>query len=480
MFTSGTTTGTPKQVVAPHKSLAHFLDWQRGEFGLAAGDRCAQLTGLSFDVLFRDVFVALVSGATLVVPEEGERLVPRALLEWLGRERITVVHTVPSVARTWIAEAESHGVSQPLALRWLFSAGEPLDDRTVRRWRAVFPGRVVNVYGPSETVLAKFRYWVPDPPRPGVQPLGQPLPYTQAFVVGIGDDAARVRLCGIGEAGELAIRTPFRSIVRPGEPGADQFVPNRWTERPAPDDLVYLTGDRARWTPDGLIEYLGRLDDQVKIRGVRVSPEEVARAVRGLPGVRDAAVLAVRDGGDTALAAFVVTAPGAGAAGLSALEVRGALRAVLPTAMLPGTVTFLDALPVTRNGKVDRARLRELPRQEAEIAAADQPVNDVQRQLAVIWRQVLGTDTVGVFDNFFDLGGHSLLLIEVHRRIRETFGRDIPIVDLFRNPTIATLADGIENPADEAGEQRLDAARARGARRRHRHIRPKAEEGQTR
>jgi amino acid adenylation domain-containing protein len=458
IFTSGTT-GNPKPVVAPHKSLGHFLTWQRTEFDIGPEDRCAQLTGMSFDVVFRDVFVALVSGATLVIPEQDERLTPRLLIDWLRRNRISVVHAVPSVARTWIGEAEqSPGSTDGLALRWLFLAGEPLDDRTVRRWRALFPGRIINLYGPSETVLAKLRHRIEEIPRPGIQPLGAPLPSTQALVLD-GD-----RLCGIGEPGELAIRTPFRSLARPNHP--EGFVADQWFADADSRDLVYRTGDRARWGPDGLVEYLGRLDDQVKVRGVRISPEEVARALRTIPGVRDAAVLGVRDGSDVSLSAYVVVEPGRAR---SAANLRSSLRAMLPVVMLPASIVFLDALPVTRNGKVDRAALRELPAEITSTGAEiSLPVNDVQRRLAEVWKRLLGVAEVGVLDNFFDLGGHSLLLIEAHRQINDLFEQDISIVDLFRHPTIASLAEAISGQGGEPERRGVSAAHERGARRRNR------------
>jgi amino acid adenylation domain-containing protein len=470
MFTSGTT-GRPKRVIGPHAALSHFLDWQRREFQIGPGDRCAQLTGLSFDVLFRDVFLALTSGATLSIPEEADRQAPRQLLTWFGREGITVVHTVPSVARTWLAEAD--GTHLAGGLRWAFFAGESLDDDLVRRWRDVFPGQIVNLYGPSETVLAKLWHRVPPVPRTGSQPLGTPIPHTQAFVVA----ADGQRLCGIGEAGEIAVRTPFRSLAEAGPDGArgTRFVPNRWSRDAPADDLVCLTGDRGRWIADGTVEYLGRVDDQVKIRGVRVSPEEVGRELRRLAGVRDAVVLPVTDDGLVSLVAHVVCAP---PGAWSASAVRGALRDTLPPAMVPRTVRFLDALPVTRNGKIDRAALRATP-PDHQAATTDLPRDDLQRHLASIWCEVLSVGTVGIYDNFFDLGGDSLLLVEVHRRIRDRLSADLPMIDLLRNPTVAALARGLDTAGDPAGQPRLDAALDRGARRRVRQASRTGRRGRT-
>lgn len=462
MFTSGTT-GRPKRVVGPHGALAHFLCAQQREFRIAPGDRCAQLTGLSFDVLFRDVFLALTSGATLCIPEDDDRRPPQRLLRWLARERITVVHTVPSIARTWLNEADASLVP---GLRWAFFAGEALDDDLVRRWRAVFPGRIVNIYGPSETVLAKLWHNVEEVPRVGAQPLGTPLPYVQVFVVA--SDGRR--LCGIGEAGEIAIRTPFRSLTGASADSltGTRFVPNRWSTDAPAEDLVCLTGDRGRWLADATVEYLGRVDDQVKVRGVRVATEEVNGALRRLAGVRDAVVLPMTTGGVVSLVAHVVVAP---SGSWSAAAVRGALRETLPSAMVPRTVRFLDALPLTRNGKIDRAALLDAPpdgRDDDQRTIADPPGDDLQRTIAGIWCDVLGVRAVGIRDNFFDLGGDSLLLVEVHRQIRHRLRADMPMTNLFRNPTVESLARGFGGATDRPDQGQLDAASSRGARRRTR------------
>ncbi|WP_162501576.1 alpha/beta fold hydrolase, partial [Methylobacterium crusticola] len=428
-FTSGST-GTPKAVLGSHGGLAHFLAWQRETFGVGAGDRCAQLTGLSFDVVLRDVFLPLVSGATLVLPPAGTATAEAGIPDWLERQGITRLHTVPSVAEAWLAGAPR--ASLP-ALRHAFFAGEPLAASLVARWRRAFPGAgaVVNLYGPTETTLAKCHYVVPPDPCPGIQPLGAPLPQSQVLVLGPAG-----RPCGLFEPGEIAVRTPFRSLGYWDDPEetARRFVANPWGDDP--DDRLYLTGDRGVIGADGLVRFLGRLDDQVKVRGVRVEPAEVAAALRAAPGVGACAVLAREDAAGVArLAAYVVPEPGAAP---SARALREHLRLHLPAPMIPEAFAFLDALPLSANQKLDRARLPAPEPDGPEPAAL--PRDAVEWRLAEIWRDLLGTEAVGIADDFFDLGGHSLLALRLLVRIEQALGRKVPLAALFEGPTIRHLA----------------------------------------
>jgi amino acid adenylation domain-containing protein/FkbM family methyltransferase len=298
-FTSGTT-GRPKGVVGRHRGLGHFLDWQCRTFAISGEDRAAQLTGLSFDVVLRDVFAVLVAGGTLCLPPAGSDLAADRILPWLRDAGITVVHTVPTVAQMWLGE-RPEGLELP-ALRQVFLAGEALVEALAHRWQQTFPGsRLINLYGPTETTLAKCFFPVPEPPLPGIQPVGHPLPETQALVLDGG------RRCGVGEPGEIVLRTPLRSLgyLEPTAEDAARFRPNPW--RQDSDDLLYHTGDRGYYRPDGALGFLGRLDDQIKIRGIRIEPREVEAALRRHSAVREAAVLAYESSlGDKRLAAYVV------------------------------------------------------------------------------------------------------------------------------------------------------------------------------
>ena len=300
-FTSGTT-GKPKGVLGCHKGLSHFLQWQRETFSIGPEDRAAQLTALSFDVVLRDILTPLTSGATLCLPDR-EDFGPDGVIGWLEREKITMLHAVPSLAQFWLSHASRRDAGRN-GPRYVFFAGEPLFDALVRRWREVFPmTEVVNLYGPTETTLAKCFYRVsPEDMTRGVQPVGWPMPHAQALVLTEGN-----RLCGVNEPGEVFIRTPFRSLgyINAAEENESRFVPNSFREDPA--DLLYRTGDRGCYRPDGSLELTGRIDNQVKVHGVRIEPEEIEEVLSAHPGVSKAAVVAREDEpGEKYLAAYVV------------------------------------------------------------------------------------------------------------------------------------------------------------------------------
>jgi len=513
-FTSGST-GTPKGVLGTHEGLAHWLAWQRETFAVGPGDRCGQLTGISFDVVLRDVFLALTSGATLVLPAEDDLASAEATLRWLDRERITLTHTVPAVAETWLLtrthrdtprhpergggagvsalrhpergggadvsalrhpergggagvsegsqvtqleilrsrptthlaqdDGEEDGGTSLASLTRIFFAGEPLTATLVARWREAFPrcGAIVNVYGPTETTLAKCFYRVPETPLAGIQPLGNTIPNAQALVL-----TPERALCGIGEPGEIAIRTPFRTLgyINAAEENATRFVPNPF--RDDAEDLLYLTGDRGVIGAGGLLGFRGRVDHQVKVRGVRVEPMEVTVTLQGAPGVASCAVIAREDGDDgPALVAYVVLENGA-------KENPGALQEFvaqrLPAAMVPSAFVFLDSLPLTANQKLDRDRLpapeKARPNLRSRYVA---PRDAIELQLVEIWEELLDIRPIGVTDRFFEVGGHSLLALRLLVEVEQRLGTKVPLPALFEEPTIAHLASVLRKNMDE-------------------------------
>ena len=360
-FTSGTT-GIPKGVRGCHKGLSQFIAWQRSTFDVRPDDRCAQLTSPSFEVILRDVFLPLVSGATLCLPDETADTASGDMVSWMDREGITIFHAVPTLGQAWLGTMANG--ARPRKLRWAFFGGEPLTDRLVARWRSVIPptARIVNLYGPAETTLIETFHVIPEQPTHGVQPLGKSLPNAQALVLN-----EERELCGVGEPGEIVIRTPFRTFGYINAPAEQQkrFVSNPFGN--SPEDLVYLTGDRGRYRPDGVLEFLGRIDDQIKIRGVRIEPAEVDAILGRHPKVAACFVTAVKDAnGENILAAFVVPAV---ASGTLATELRSYVSEQLPRALVPSAFVFLDALPVLSNGKVDRRALAAL-----DLARSDTPV----------------------------------------------------------------------------------------------------------
>ncbi|MFY9571325.1 MAG: amino acid adenylation domain-containing protein, partial [Blastocatellia bacterium] len=304
VFTSGTT-GVPKGVIGCHKGLSHFLSWQRDEFHFGFEDRCLQLATPSVDVILRESFLPLTTGACLFLLNEDDDLGADRILPLVEREKITVLHTVPAVFQSWLADAPPGADLH--SLRWVFLVGEPLTATLVQRWRKAFSntGQIVNLYGSTETNLAKSFYVVPHDVTADIQPVGNPLPQTQALIL-----ARNNQMCGIGEPGEIVFRTPFLSL---GYLNATEETVKRFARNPFRDDdgdRLYYTGDRGRYRLDSSLEVLGRLDGQVKIRGMRVEPEEVEIALSSHRDVQAVAVVACRDeSGHSALRACVVPNP---------------------------------------------------------------------------------------------------------------------------------------------------------------------------
>ena len=322
------------------------------------------------------------------------------------------------------------------SLKFAFFAGEPLTASLVARWRKAFPrtGEIINKYGPTETTLAKCFYRVPPQPYVGIQPLGNTLPQSQVLVV-----TSDRRLCGIGEPGEIALRTPFRSLgyINAREENERRFIANPFVDDP--DDKLYLTGDRGAYRADGLLEFLGRLDHQVKIRGVRVEPSEVAAVLQAIPDVAASAVVAREEGdGGPVLVAYVVPAQGARA---SSSRLRAAVGRRLPAAMVPSAFVFLDSLPLTANQKLDRARLPAPSSIRPSLEGQYKPPRDaVELQLVRIWEQLLDVRPIGVTDSFFELGGHSLMALRLLAKIEQELGTKVPLAAMFETPTVEHLA----------------------------------------
>jgi amino acid adenylation domain-containing protein len=441
VFTSGST-GRPQAVLGLHKGLSHFVAWQRRRFGIGPRDRCAQVTSLALDVILRECFVALTCGAALCLPDDPDDLSGATVLAWLERERASLLHTVPSLARAWLADRPEAVTLAPL--RWTFLVGEPVDAALVQRWRLAFPasGGLVNLYGTCETNMAKCFYEVPGELSPGAQPAGFPLPESQLLVLGAGD-----RRCGLGEPGEIAVRTPFLAAGYLDQPGetACRFVPNPFGGNRG--ERIYRTGDLGRTRLDGALEVLGRLGDQVKIRGLRIDPGEVAALLAEHPAIGECAVVAGKaPTGEDALVACFAAAPGADPGRTAPAELASYLARRLPAAMVPARFVALAALPRLPTGKVDRRALP--PAEEARVpeglAAGAAPRTPVEEIVAAAWSEVLGCEAVSRDDNFFALGGHSLLATQVVSRLERALGVRVPLRRIFEAPRLADLARAVE------------------------------------
>lgn len=431
IYTSGST-GRPKGVEITHANLAHLVDWHNAEFGVTSDDRASQVAGLGFDAAVWEMWPPLVAGAALHVADDRTHRSPQLLQDWLVDRQITVAFA-PTLLAEQLMAAEW---PECTALRTLLTGAERLN----RRPLPGLPFTVVNNYGPTEcTVVATSGTVAPEGDHPGAPSIGRPIPGTLALLL---DEA--LRPVGEGEPGELVLAGPHvgRGYRHDPERTAERFVAVR-TEDGA---LVraYRTGDRVQRLADGRLVFLGRLDDQVKIRGYRIEPAEITSWLTRLPGVAAATMTVLGDEpgpegtGERELVAYVVPS---GAEAPSAADVRAFLAAQLPDYMVPAHVVTLDALPTTPNGKLDRAAL---PRPAVAEAPAAQPAGestaDVQVWLGELIAGLLNLPEVGVDDNIFLLGGHSMLAMQVVSRVRQRYGVKLTLRQLFRGPTVSAIA----------------------------------------
>jgi amino acid adenylation domain-containing protein len=463
VFTSGST-GTPKGIRGSHRPLAHFLAWYSQTFGLDDADRFSLLSGLSHDPVLRDLFTPLWLGGTLHIPDPEAIGSPDRLLEWMQHQELSVVHLTPALGQLLAAGPSSAAVApvgEPRlrALRYACFGGDVLTKQEVAKLRSVAPSATcVNFYGATETPQAMGYFIIPDADAggQGPGPAWEALPERVPVGQGIADVQLLVltgtqQLAGIGELGEIYVRTPYLTQGYLDDEALTQarFITNPWTHHP--DDRLYRTGDVARYRPDGTVEFLGRRDAQVKLRGFRIELGEIEAVLGGHPAVREAAVVVREDTpGEKQLVAYLV--PTAAPAPTTS-ELRRFLQARLPDYMLPSTFMTLEALPLTPNGKMDcRALPAPGPERPALEDAFAAPRTPNEEMLAGIWTEMLGIEHVGIHDDFFALGGHSLLATQVMSRLRTAFHLELPLRALFEAPTVAELAMAVaQRQAEQAG-----------------------------
>ncbi|WP_329427994.1 amino acid adenylation domain-containing protein [Streptosporangium sp. NBC_01495] len=432
IYTSGST-GRPKGVPNSHRGIVNRLDWMQRRYGLTPDDVVLQKTPAGFDVSVWEFFWPLMTGARMVLAEPGGHRDPAYLRDLVASEGVTTTHFVPSMLGIFLSE---DGVRDLTSLRRVICSGEELPVDLALRCLATLPGAELhNLYGPTEAAIDVSSWHCTAEALAGRTsvPIGAPIQNIALHVL----DPHR-RPVPVGVPGELhigGIGVALGYHRRP-ELTAERFFP-------LGRDRVYRTGDAARWLPDGTIEFLGRLDDQVKLHGLRIELGEIEAALRERAGVRDAAVIVREDvPGDRRLVAYLVADEPPETA-----RVRVALGATLPDYMVPSMFVTLDALPLTPNGKLDR---RALPVPESPGAAEYvEPENDAERAIAAVWEQVLSVERVGAGDDFFDLGGNSLLAIQVVAKLRRALpegGPQVGLVDLFSFRTVRELAGFVGGP----------------------------------
>ncbi|QQE72804.1 amino acid adenylation domain-containing protein [Brevibacillus composti] len=432
IYTSGST-GKPKGVINNHRGVVNRLLWMQQEYRLTEGDRVLQKTPFSFDVSVWEFFWPLLAGAQLVIAEPGGHRDSSYLVRLIQEQQITTLHFVPSMLQIFLEHPES---SRCTSLQRVICSGEALTAQLQKAFYERLDAGLYNLYGPTEAAVdvTEWKCQKHDPNT--VVPIGYPISNTRILVLD-----ARLQPVPIGVVGELhigGVQVAKGYHNRP-ELTAERFIPDPFSSEPGA--RLYKTGDLARFRWDGSIEYMGRMDNQVKLRGLRIELDEIAATLEQHKDVRQAVVL-VRDASpeDKRLEAYLLLEKNAAA--WEAKEWRDYLKKRLPEYMVPGRFIAVEEMPLTANGKLDRGALLKmagepvLP-QEAYVA----PRNAVEEVLAEIWRDVLGTERVGVHDDFFELGGHSLLATQIATRVAQVLHSELPLIPFFHHPTVAGAAE---------------------------------------
>ncbi|HWQ32046.1 MAG TPA: amino acid adenylation domain-containing protein [Blastocatellia bacterium] len=453
IYTSGST-GQPKGVMIEHRSLLNHNLAMIGSYGLQASDRVLQFASISFDVAAEEIFPAWLAGATVVLRPDG-MMTGSDLQQMIEREELTVINLPAPYWHEWVSELAATKAAPPASLRLVVTGSDRVSAERYAVWKRLAGSRVawMNAYGPTEATITATLYAPDEHLRPGAEiPIGKPVANTQLYILDKHQQPVPV-----GVPGELCLGGAGRArgyLNRP-ELTAEKFI--EWSvvsgngQRTTDSgQRLYRTGDLARWLADGNVEFLGRVDEQVKIRGFRIEPGEIEAALGEHPAVREAVVIAREDTpGYKRLAAYVVPHNDAV---ISVDELREHLRRTLPDYMIPAVFVTLAALPLTASGKVDRRAL-PVPEIEQQALTADEaPRTEAEEKLLEIWQQVLGRRQFSIHDNFFAVGGDSILSIQVIARAGQA-GLHLSPKHFFQNPTIAGLAAVAGTAASVHAEQ---------------------------
>lgn len=448
IFTSGST-AKPKGVLGRHGPLSHFLPWVKKEFELSESDRFSVLAALSSNILQREIFTGLCLGASIVLPPADNIGQFEKLGAWIHAKDVTVVHLTPGMSRLF----EDSDPTIATAVRRVFFAGDLLTRADVHRTRRLMPHAMqISFYNSSESQRAGgYRVINLDPEAPGddSQSLGKGIKDVQLLVLDKRDD-----LPGMGELGEICVRSPH---LAKGYLGDHPLTAERFSVNPFSNvatDRIYRTRELGRYLPNGDVQFHARSENQVSIRGFRVDLREIESVLKSHAEALDAAVTLQHEPVGQLIAFVVPKTPES----LPIQSVRSWLRARLPGYMVPSGFVVIDALPMTPTGKVDRQALRTLDTAGSKFKVDYvAPRSLTEETIAGIWSESLGVNQIGVHDNFFEFGGHSLKATQVVSQLRKTFYSEIPLRHLFDYPTVAELAAVIDSGKEtEFGDERLD------------------------
>jgi len=438
IFTSGST-GEPKAIIGVQKSLSHFIHWEKTEFNIDEEFKISQLSGVTFDVSLRDIFTALISGATLYIPKDRRDI--EYLAKWISDSRLTLIHIVPSLFRLLVREFEFHRYDLS-NLKHILLAGEALYGSDVRGFYRLYPHiELVNLYGPSETTLAKIfnRIKIEDIKEDNmIIPLGKPISNTQILIL------KNDKLASVKQSGEIYIKTPFRSKGYLKEPQhtKEVFIQNPLNPK---EDIIYKTGDLGRYQSDGTIEFIGRVDNQVKINGIRVELNEIEVAIKSYENIENAVVISqLSDTKELVVICYYIEKNP-----FDEDDIVDYLFEIIPEYMIPNFLIKMEEFPLNYHGKIDK---KAFPKPQELIYIGKDfiaPKTPIEKDIANIFSEVLQIEKISIDIAFTKLGGNSLNAISAVAKINHTLGIKINIKEFFENQSVEKLALLIVERLDE-------------------------------
>ncbi|MBW4609142.1 MAG: amino acid adenylation domain-containing protein [Hassallia sp. WJT32-NPBG1] len=431
IYTSGST-GKPKAAMNTHWGICNRLLWMQNYCQLTDADRVLQKTPFSFDVSVWEFFLPLLTGARLVVAKPQGHQDSNYLAQLIAEQQITMVHFVPSMLQIFLEEPK---IDNCQCLKRVICSGEALPVKLEKLFFNRLNAELHNLYGPTEAAVDVTYLACRNNSTTATVPIGRPIANTQIYLLD-----KHLQSVPLGVAGELYIGGVGvgRGYFNSSDLTAEKFIPNPFSSEPG--TRLYRTGDLARYLPDGNIEFLGRIDNQVKVRGFRIEVGEIEARLSEHPNIREAVVVVQEDElSEKRLIGYVSAYQ---EQEFTVTELRNFVKEKLPEYMLPSAFVILAALPLTPNGKVDRKSLPtpEILRPKLEVAYVV-PQTEAESTIASVWQKALNIKKIGIHDNFFELGGHSLLMVRVHSQLCEIFKTELPLLDLFRYPTISSLAE---------------------------------------
>ncbi|HET9713505.1 MAG TPA: amino acid adenylation domain-containing protein, partial [Pyrinomonadaceae bacterium] len=439
IYTSGST-GNPKGVAMPHRALTNLIEWQTSALDLVPEARTLQFSSISFDASFNEMFTCWHTGGMLVLASDELRRDTSRLIDFLNEQRVRRLF-LPYVALSQIANVFSDTGQFPEHVREILCTAEQLQvsDSVRQLFARTSACRLLNEYGPSEShVVTVHELHGPATGWPKLPPIGKPIANTEIYLLD-----ANMQVCPVGIPGELYIGgdSLARGYVGRAAMTADRFIPDPFSTRAG--SRLYRTGDIARYLENGSVEFLGRKDNQVKIRGFRIEPGEIETLLRKNTQINEAVVtVAEDDTGDKRLIAHLVAQ---GESRPSPNDLRSELKQHLPDYMIPSAFNFVADLPLTPSGKIDRLTLaKNVDWKHSLQRVYVAPRTELEESLAAMWGEVLKLEKIGIHDNFFEIGGHSLLAAQLISRVRTVQQVELPLRTLFEDPTVAGLATAIE------------------------------------